>query len=63
MESDQDYIHILVSAHPRISPYQITSLIKQHTTYQLWQPYSTELSREFWKDRIFWSKSNFYQFS
>lgn len=59
MESDQDHIHILVSAHSRISPYQITSLIKQHTTYQLWQTYSTELSREFWKGHVFWSKSNF----
>ena len=59
MEADQDHIHILVSAHPRISPYQIISQIKQHTTYDLWQAYPTQLTREFWKHHVFWTRSNF----
>jgi len=59
MESDQDHIHILVSAHPRISPYQILSLIKQHTTYELWQTYPDQLRKEFWKEHVFWTRSNF----
>lgn len=59
MESDQDHIHILVSAHPQISPYKIASLIKQHTTYELWQAYPEQLQKEFWKEHVFWSKSNF----
>jgi putative transposase len=59
METDQDHIHILISAHPRISPYQIISVIKQHTTYELWQTYSKELQREFWKHHVFWTRSNF----
>jgi putative transposase len=55
MESDKDHIHILVSAKPNISPSQIVSNIKQVTTYQLWQNYSSELSKEFYKKHTFWS--------
>lgn len=59
MESDQDHIHILVSAKPNISPSQIVSVIKQVSTFELWQNYSTELQKEFYKKHIFWSPSYF----
>jgi putative transposase len=59
MESDQDHIHILVSAKPNISPYSIVTSIKQVTTYGLWQKYSNELKKEFWKEHVFWTKSYF----
>lgn len=59
MQSDRDHIHVLVSAPPRISAYQIVSLIKQHTTYDIWQKYPNDLQKEFWKEHIFWTRSNF----
>jgi putative transposase len=59
MEGDGDHIHILVSAKPRMSPSQIVSLIKQKTTYELWQTHGMELKREFWKEHTFWSPTYF----
>jgi len=59
MESDNDHIHILVSATPRISPYQIVFLIKQYTSYELWKNYEMELGRQFWKSHMFWTRSYF----
>lgn len=59
MESDKDHIHILVSAHPRISPYQIVFLIKQYTSYELWQTYKVDLGKQFWKSHMFWTRSYF----
>lgn len=59
IESDQDHIHVLVSAPPKLSAYRIVSLIKQHTTYELWQNYQNQLSSEFWKKHIFWTRSSF----
>ena len=59
MESDKDHIHILVSASPNISPRQIASILKQKSTYELWQTYRDELEKQFWKKHIFWSPSYF----
>lgn len=59
MESDQDHIHILVSASPNISPRQIASILKQKTTFELWQAYESDLKKEFWKEHKFWSPSYF----
>jgi len=59
MESDQDHIHVLVSASPNISPRQIASLLKQRTTFELWQSYPMDLKKEFWKEHKFWSPSYF----
>jgi putative transposase len=59
IESDRDHIHILILAPPKLSAYRIVSLIKQHTTYEVWQKYSNQLQKEFWKKHVFWTRSNF----
>jgi putative transposase len=59
MESDQDHIHVLVSCSPNVSPVQIASILKQKTTYELWETYESELKKEFWKEHKFWSPSYF----
>lgn len=59
IESDQDHLHILVSARPDISPSHLIKKIKQHTTYELWQKYPNQLQKEFWKKHIFWNRSYF----
>jgi putative transposase len=59
MESDQDHIHLLISARPDISPSQISKVIKQKTSYALWQNYEIDLRKQFWKKNTFWTRSYF----
>ena len=59
LESDKDHIHILISATPSISPRQLVSLLKQKTTYEIWQTYEKDLKKEFWEEHKFWSPSYF----
>ena len=37
----------------------IVKVIKQQTTYHLWQKYSNFLSKQYWKKKIFWSDGYF----
>ena len=37
----------------------IVKLIKQETTYYLWQKYGAFLSQQYWKKKIFWSDGYF----
>lgn len=59
IESDQDHLHILLSARPDISPSQIIKKIKQKTTYELWQLYPVQLKQDFFKKHTFWTRSYF----
>ena len=34
-------------------------IVKQETTYYLWQKYGSFLSKQYWKKRIFWSDGYF----
>ena len=59
MEVDQDHIHLLVRYEPNISISHMVQLLKQGTTYHLWQKHPNRLRLDFWKDRVFWSPSYF----
>jgi len=56
---DKDHIHILVSARPDISPSQIVKVIKQQTSYELWNKFEADLRKQFWKRHVFWNRSSF----
>ena len=58
-EIDQDHIHILIRYSPKWSVLEIIRLLKQLTTYRIWQKHSEYLSRHFWKERTFWSDGYF----
>ena len=53
METDKDHIHFLISYDTTDSVCDIVKLIKQYTTYHLWQKYSNFLSKQYWKKKIF----------
>ena len=53
METDKDHIHFL----NRVC--DMVKLIKQQTTYYLWQKYPNFLSKRYWKKKIFWSDGYF----
>lgn len=59
METDKDHIHFLISYDTTDRVCDIVKLIKQQTTYDLWQKYSNILSKQYWKKKIFWSDGYF----
>ena len=59
IETDKDHIHFLLSYDTANRVCDIVKIVKQETTYRLWQKYSSVLSRQYWKDKIFWSDGYF----
>lgn len=59
METDADYIHILIEYNVTDRVCDIVKTIKQQTTYYLWTTYHTYLSKYYWKKHILWSDGYF----
>ena len=59
METDKDHIHFLISYDTTDRVCDMVKLIKQQTTYYLWQKYPNFLSKQYWKKKIFWSDGYF----
>ena len=53
METDKDYMHFLISYDTTDRVCDIVKIVKQKTTYYLWQKYGSFLSKQYWKKRIF----------
>lgn len=59
MESDKDHVHFLIRYIPRLSITSIVRKLKQESTIAIWQNHSFVLSKNFWKERTFWSDGYF----
>ena len=59
IETDKDHIHFLLSYDTTDRVCDIVKIVKQETTYHLWQKYSSVLSKQYWKEKIFWSDGYF----
>ena len=59
METDKDHIHFLLSYDAMDRVCDIVKIVKQETTYYLWQKYNSVLSKQYWKKKIFWSDGYF----
>lgn len=59
MEIDKDHMHFLISYDTTDRVCDIVKIVKQETTYYLWQKYGSFLSKQYWKKRIFWSDGYF----
>ena len=59
MEVDKDYIHMMISSAPKISPLQIVRVLKQQSTIQMWRRYASELKKQYWKENTFWTDGYF----
>ena len=59
METDKDHMHFLISYDTRDRVCDIVKIVKQETTYYLWQKYGSFLSKQYWKKRIFGSDGYF----
>ena len=53
METDKDHIHFLIGYDCTDCVANIVKIVKQKTTYLLWQKYSRYLSKCYWKKKIF----------
>ena len=53
IETDKDHIHFLLSYDTTDRVCNIVKIVKQATTYHLWQKYSSVLSRQYWKEKSF----------
>lgn len=53
METDKDYIHLLVSYPPNLSVSSIVKRLKQISTNSVWQVYNSFLRKHFWKEHTF----------
>ena len=59
IETDKNHIHFLLSYDTTDKVCDIVKIVKQETTYHLWQKYSSVLSRQYWKEKISWSDGYF----
>ena len=55
IETDKDHIHFLLSYDTADRVCDIVKIVNQETTYHLWQKYSSVLSKQYWKEKTFWS--------
>ena len=53
IETDKDHIRFLLSYDTTDRVCDIVKIVKQETTYHLWQKYSSVLSRQSWKEKYF----------
>ena len=53
IETDKDHIHFLLSYGTADRVCDIVKIVKQETTYHLWQKYSSVLSKQYWKEKTF----------
>ena len=59
METDKGHMHFLISYDTIDRVCDIVKIVKQETTYYLWQKYGSFLSKQYWKKKIFWSDGYF----
>ena len=59
IETDKDHMPFLLSYDTADRVCDIVKIVKQETTYHLWQKYSSVLSRQYWKEKISWSDGYF----
>ena len=59
MEADKDHVLFLIDYNTTDSVCDIVKIVKQETTYYLWQKYGSFLSKQYLKKRIFWSDGYF----
>ena len=59
METDKDHIHFLINYDTTDRVCDIVKIIKQETTYFLWQKYANILAKQYRRRKIFWSDGYF----
>ena len=53
MEVDKNHLHMMIEGQPKLSPLQITRVLKQQSTYLIWKKNYETLRKHFWKRNTF----------
>ena len=59
METDKDHIHYMIETEPTMSISKIVNLMKNYTTYHIWERYPNNLKNHFRKEHTFWTEGYF----
>lgn len=59
IEVDKNHIYLLAESEPKVSPLMIVRVLKQQTTIKLWNKFSNELRKYFWKERTLFTDDYF----
>ena len=59
MEVDKDHIHYMIQTSPNINLSNYVRILKQYTTYHLWEIFSGYLRNQFWHEKTFWPDGYF----
>ena len=59
IEVDQDHVHMLIETHPTETISNVVKRLKAYSTFHIWQHDEENLKHQFWKEKMFWSKSYF----
>ena len=59
METDKDHIHLMIQFPPRVAISAIVNRIKSLSTYNIWRQNYYFLSKQFWKEKTFWTDGYF----
>lgn len=60
METDKDYVHLLIQYPPTDSISAIVRVLKQGSTYSMWRKHSACLRKVYWYRKTLWSKGYFF---
>ena len=60
METDLDHVHILIQYAPTDCISHIVKVLKQQSTYWMWQKHGQLLKKYYWYQNTLWSKGYFY---
>lgn len=59
IEVDKDHVHMIIKMIPTETISNIVKRLKSYSTYHLWRYDDVNLRNQFWKEKMFWSKSYF----
>ena len=59
VETDNDHVHLFISATPFDSVTSIVHSLKQISTYDMWRLHHDHLQRFFWKEHLLWTRGYF----
>ena len=59
METDKNHIHYLIQTSPNINLSNYVRVLKQYTTYHLWEKHNGFLRKYYWHEKTFWSDGYF----
>ena len=59
MATDKDHIHLLVDIPHTQGIDELIKILKQRTTWNVWQKHEGLLKQHYWKERTFWSDGKF----